>query len=143
MLYYTKLDARCAECVDANTRILCTRFIGYTGKLVNCTGCSSPFKVVRPLVSSADELCPDRLFAADGEGFALAMHAVTGLVGRAPQRFWNDGEQFGSILGPGYLASDPAVVRFTHCLVWASCASWCVCRCLSMQPSRGMRPPVH
>jgi hypothetical protein len=60
---------------------------------VNCSGCSSPYKVIRPLVSSAEKLCPDSLFALDGQGFARALASlsrVTGHVGTVT-RFWNDG----------------------------------------------------
>ena len=64
-------------------------FIGYDGKPVNCSGCASAYKVIRPLVSSAPRLCPSSLFAADGEGFAQALRSLKQLIGRAPARFWN------------------------------------------------------
>ena len=95
------------------------QFFSYKGAPVNCSGCSSKYKVIRPLVSSAETLCPDRLFAPDGEGFARALESlsrVTGNVGKVT-RFWNDGEQFGSVLGGGalsphrYFEDDPVIVE--------------------------------
>jgi hypothetical protein len=88
-------------------------FIGYNGKPVNCSGCSSPYKVIRPLVSSAERLCPYSLFAPDGEGYAQALRALKQLTGggRGSDRFWNDGEQFGTVeTQHAYLELDPVLI---------------------------------
>jgi hypothetical protein len=65
-------------------------YINYDAHPVNCTGCISPCRVIRPLVTAAGraKYCPDELFTADVFPFLRVIEALTTLLDRPIERVW-------------------------------------------------------